>query len=281
MDYTIRPLGAARSTEVDLDDGTIRLLYLDETDWGEARQPDPEEQQSQNGSTLTHPLPTAWLRRELRIVGAVICRNHNDKRYQKSILDSLFQSRRTIRRHGWEMDVTFGTPRESGDSMRTSEAIVFEVVGYASPPFWRLADALASIQWSETLYADYGIPPQEAMPAYLFGRDLSGYSSITGDPGPTGIHFGITNWGTAYCNPVATITGGPVNTTLYLKGPGNYRPVITLDASGNGALLETMRFYLPPGFVGIRLENSDGSAINLTANSTMRIDFGATKLRFL
>lgn len=283
MDITIRPLGAALSSETDLDDGSVFLFDWTQTDWGEAAQPDPEEQATQKMSVIHYPGPESWKRRELKIVCYRICSSHNDKRFQASQLAALFQGRRTIRRHGWEMDVVFLAPREVGESTKTPLLIGFEVVGFASPPFWRAVDSLSAIQWESTLYPDYGIPPQEVFPPYIWipgGGDGTPYAPLVLNPGG-GSHLTFNNWGSAFVYPSISITGGPTSTTIYLKGPGNFRAKVTTNGSGAATLADTGRLYLPPGYSGIRLENAAGTALDLSSYANIRIDFGSTKLRFL
>lgn len=286
-DVTIRPQGAPLGAEIDLDDGELHVLDWEDTDWGKADQPDPEEEQGAEGVTVFEPLDQSWKRRTMKIVVTRIHAGHFAKRYGMSLLTRLFQGKQTIRRFGWEMDVTFKAPDELGATKRSPEALMVEAVGTAQPPFWRHIYTLQEIQWGAYLYPDFGVPPQEAQPAFVFARNLAGANAISTGFDPmlmaptTGPHFTMRNWGTAFCYPAASITGGPPNTDLYFRGLGRYRIKVRTNGSGAATLREADRFYLAPGDNPIRLESANGTAINLTGYGSMRIDFGATKLREL
>lgn len=283
-DYTIRDYGAARGTEIDLDDGAGSGSYhldLEATSWGNAAQVEPEEEQSQDGPVLWLPTENAWRRREIRLAGFLECVSLFDKDAKRSTLTRLFQGRKVLRRYGWEIEVFGMAPVEQGDTRRAWQLLGYEVALYATPPFWRMAIALNAIGYGDALlYPDMGIPAGEAQPPYLFGRDLGGAQAITASPG-TGAHLTITNWGAAPANPAASITAGPLSTTLYLRGSGPYRVAVSTNGSGAATLTEAQKFYLAPGANALRLENAAGTALDLTGYATMRIDFGATIFRFL
>lgn len=279
-DMTIRNQGAPLDSEVDLDDGELYVLDWEETDWGKADQPDPEEEQGAEGVTVFEPLEQSWKRRTLKVVVTMINATHYAKRYGMSTISRLFRGKKTIRRMGWEMDVTFKAPDELGATKRSSQALMVEVVGTAQPPFWRHVYALKDIVYGKHLYPDFGVPYGEAQPPFLFGRDLVGAQAIATTPGASA-HFTLNNWGTAYCYPTATITGAPPNTDLYFRGLGRYRIKVRTDGAGAATLREADRFYLEVGDNPIRLEDSAGNALNLSAYGHTRINFGATKLREL
>lgn len=282
MDITIRPIGAAISTEVDLNDEAT--FYFDwDSQWGEAQQPEPEEQQTQTTPVTTYPHPESWKRRELKLMGLIECKGHNDKRYQMSVLTSLFQGKKTIRRHGWELDVTFQAPREMQETYATPLAIKYEVTGTATPPFWRMAQTLEAIAYDTLLYSDYGIPYGEAQPPYDFyvtapepGVVPAGV--ITASPG-AGSHLTIANWGTAMVYPEISLSGFPNSTAVYIKGPGRFRVKTTTSETGIATITATDRLYLAPGNNAIRFEDSGGTAIAL--GSSARANFGDTTLRNL
>lgn len=283
-EYTIRPKGALQSQEVDLDDGASGGIYhldLVETDWGKAEQPEPQEELHGQGSTVYLPLDEAWKRRAIHLVGAVECVSFYEKQYRISRMRQLLQGSRTLRRQGWEIDV-FGTGFMERDASKKSHQVLeYEVLLLASPPFWRHVYALKDIVYGSHLYPDFGVPMGEAQPAYLFGRDLPGAQAIAANPGAGVSHLTLNNWGTAFCYPTAAITGGPPYTDIYFEGLGRLRVKVRTDGAGAANLLETGRLYLPPGDNPIRLEDAAGTAINLTSYPTMRIDFGATRLREL
>lgn len=286
-EYTIRPRGAARSAEVDLDDGASGGIYnldLADTDWGQATQAEPQEEAHGQGSTLFMPLEEAWQRRAIRLVGWVDCSSLYDKEYRTSKLRQLLQGSLTLRRQGWEIDV-FGTGLLERDGSKRSPLLLeFEVVLLASPPFWRMASDLASLAYDTLLFPDFGIPYGEAQPSYDFyvtppgGSPLVAPGVITASPG-AGSHLTMDNWGTAFAYGAASLSGFPLSTTLYLKGAGRFRVKVTTDGAGNASLLEAARFYLAPGNNGIRFENSAGAAVALGASA--RITFGATRPRYL
>lgn len=283
-DYTIRPFGAAISAEFDLDSGASGGPYhidLAETEWGVAKQPDPDEEASAEGTAIFLPLEQSWERRTIRLRGAVECTGLYDKSYKRATLTRLFSGRQTLRRFGWEIDVVGAAPVEADDSRRTPQLLVFDVTLTAQPPFWRHVVALKDIAYGAYLYPDFGVPYGEVQPPWLFGRDLAGAQAIAASPAAGLAHFTLNNWGTAYCYPTAAITGGPPSTDLYLKGLGRFRVKVTTDGAGAATLATTQRFYLEVGDNPIRLENLAGTAINLTGYGTMRIDFGATRLREL
>lgn len=279
-DVTIRELGADRSTELDLDDGATFYFDWVESDWGTANQPEPDEEMSVEGAVTYLPLEQAWHRRNLRLAGFVEYSGHNAKLRGISDLAKIFQGRKTIRLKSFELDVFGMAPTEQGDSTRTPQVLGYEAQMYAQPPFWRLVFAFNAIAYGNLLYPDLGIPVGEAQPPYLFGRDLAGAQAIAANPGAGVAHFTIDNWGTAFCYAAASITGGPASTVLYLEGKGRNRVKLTTNASGAATLATTDRFYLAPGSQGIRFENAAGTAIDLTAQAAMRIDFGATVPRF-
>lgn len=283
-EYTIRPKGAARSTEVDLDDGSIGGIYnldLVETDWGKATQAEPEEEVHSQGATLYTPLEEVWQRRAIRLAGWVECSSLYDKQYRVSRMRQLLQGSLTLRRQGWEIDV-FGTGfLEREGSKRSPLLLEYEVVLLATPPFWRLASDLASLAYDALMFPDFGVPVGEAQPPYLFGRDLAGAQQIPATYAPGVDCFTLTNFGTAFAYASATITGAPTNYDLYLRGEGRFRVKVRTDGAGSATLTEASRFYLAPGDNGIRLESSAGGSLNLTPYATMRINFGATRFRYL
>lgn len=279
IDVSVRPLGVAHTSETSLDDDAKYYFDWEATDWGFAGQPEPEGEQSVEGAVVYKALDQSWMRRQIRLAGYVEVASHNAKIRAMSDLAKLLQGEKTIRLKAWEIDVTGLAPTERDETKEVPQVLGYECVMYATPPFWRLMTDFDSIIYGAFLYADMGIPFGEAQPPYLFGRDLSGAQAIAANPG-SGSHFTIDNWGTAFCYPTASISNGPVSTTLYLKGAGRTRLKLTTNGSGGVTFTPADRFYLAPGSQGIRFEDAAGAALNLTAQTTMRINFGSTIPRF-
>ena len=281
-DYTIRAKGAARSTEIDLDDGIKYHLDHVQTSWGRAQQPEPVEEQNDRAPVTWLPHEEAWLRRTIRLVGIVECSGINDKEYKRSTLTRLLRGPRTLRLKGWEIDVIGLGFDELPETKKTPMALGFDATFYATPPFWRHAAPLNAIARDSLLYPDFGLPMQETMPPFLFARTpAAGEAAIAPialfawDP-----HFTITNWGTAFCYPSIAISGAGAFTELYLKGLGRYRVRVPLTA-GAGTVTPSSLFYLDVGDNPIRLEDAAGTGLILTGNTTLRLDFGATQYRYL
>lgn len=281
-DYTIRAQGAARSTETDLDDGITYHLDLEETAWGEATQPEPQDLQTIEGSALILPLDQAWNRRVLKLSGALECSSHNDKLLKLSTLTALLRGRKTIRRKGWEIDAYGLAPVELGPSKRTPYLILYETTFYATPPFWEHAVALNAIAYDSLLYPDFGVPMGEAQPSYVFGHAAGATALTSANPGAGLPHFTISNWGTAFTYPGAALSGFGALTEVYLKGAGMFRVRVPLSG-GAGTLSEVQRFYLASGNNAIRLEDAAGAALNLSSGTypSLKLDFGATIVRYL
>jgi len=283
-DITIRAYGAARSTEVDLDDGSLRLHDWVESSFGEASHPEAKEELSETGTILTLPLDNAWQKRVVRLVGAIQCSSHFDKLAKISATNSLFQGLRTIRLHGREMDVILQAPKEIGEGKKTPFLYEYEVTGSALTPlpFWRDCDTLAGIQWSDLLYPDYGVPPGEIQPAWIFGP---GGTALNLNPG-TGAHFTINNWGSAPTNAAIALSGLAFpfpSVPFYIHGIGNQRAIVSEIEVGTetATIAESARLILYPGLNPIRMETAAGTAVDLTYRADTQFDFGATKLRNL
>ena len=284
VDYTIRVKGASRTTEVNIDDGATYNLDLAATDWGVATQPEPQEQVHDQGATLYLALEEVWQRRVIRLVGWVDCPSGLlQKNLVKSQLNALFQGQRTLRRYGWEIDVTGMAPVEREDSMLSPMFLAFEVMLLATPPFWTMADNLAAIGYGDgLLYADHGVFYGEAQPAYVFSRTpAAGEGTIAANPGAGVAHFTITNWGTGYAYPEVSFTGFPTSTTLYVEGPGRFRVKKTTSGAGAFTITAADRLFLAPGANAIRFEDAAGTATNLTSFASAKADFSATRFRFV
>lgn len=278
MKYTIRNQGEARESEVDLDSGEADGAYhldLEKTDWGSAVQPEPKEERHEQGTTLFLPLEEVYERRTIKLSGIVECSAPYEKDYVKSTLSRLFQGKKTIRKLGWEIDVFGLAPVELDDTRRTWQAYGYEVVLYATPPFWRMVQTLNAIVYDELLFPDLGVPMGEAQPLYHFTNVSTG-GTITGGA------FSFNNWGTAFCYGVVSITGGPAGATIYLKSTaGRFRTKVTLDGSGNGGITEADRFYLAAGDNTVQLFDAAGAVLNTDLYPALTLDFGYTQLRYL
>jgi hypothetical protein len=163
-------------------------------------------------------------------------------------------------------EVWFSSPKAVDDVFkRLHTVLTWEAEFLAVDPLWRLNQPLNNIQWGTdpALYWDSGIPFFEAQPPYSFTIATAANYPIQFD-----------NWGTAYCYPVASITGTGL-TEVWFELDGDAERVKAVVADG---LLEEDRFFVPPGVQSIRIYDAETGG-NLVTGIT--VDFGATFLRFL
>lgn len=274
-------------TEVDTIAGNYGVNFQS-SDFGKASQPLPNIKATKAGNFYLAPGKEHWLQREGKLVakirGAV---SYWDKLRLKSEFDKLLYSQRPGQLvYGPKQlnNVYFEASQIIDDGLKNSgHGLRIEVPWVAADPMWQLNQPLDNIDWSAVpaLYWDSGIYYDDEQPPYLFGRDLAGDQEITASPSGSNPHFTIDNWGTAFVYPTISITNGlSSGTTWYLKGSLSRRVQLSFTG-GSASVSASDRFYLEVGDNDIRFEDVNGTAINLTAYSTLRVDFGDTKLRFL
>jgi len=252
-----------------LNDGMPYFVDWAETDFGFAAKRASVVKNTAGGIFTVAPIATAYQERRGRLAVYATATGFADKRRALSDLTSLLSGTTQLHLAGRYLEVEFLGAPEVDRAKRTDRAFGLTAEFRCSVPFWNLNQPLRGLvspvnigpEWER--FDDDGDP--DPLPASSFDE----------------AEFVFDNWGNAFTYGAGTIVGGPVSTTVYLRGLGAARVAVTLDSAGVGAFAATDEIYLAAGENNsVRVEDAAGALVDLTSLPDFAIDFGETYVRF-
>jgi hypothetical protein len=252
-----------------VDDGQPYVMGWDLTNWGKTASRPPTIQSTAGGSYTAYPLITNLVPRQGKLAVYAQSTDELNKRKVESDLRALLQGQRRLHLAGKFIDVFLSNAEEVGDDSKKAARLIGIVADFVAPiPLWSLNQPIKGVSPNAPVNAGaaYGLWNDGTIPALIPAYKFAVNT------------FTMNNWGNAFTYAAGTITAGPINTTVYLRGSGSTVVAVPLDGTGAGTFLATSLLYLAPGNNTIRVE--DVTTALVTVGGSFVLSFGDTYMRY-